>query len=180
MNQQDQGVYLGHVKRKHLPGHMAAAHAYGKMSLANRRQVGSIIILPNGLTAQGYNGRAPGEPNQCEGADGLTLDGVIHAEINAFKKLDQAGASAEGSLQIITDCACPNCAEEIIRRKVKYVVYDRPYRVTDGLKAMLKAGVEVYHMPTPPTPYDKRWLIKMGLFSGSNTHFSDTREEIVV
>lgn len=142
----EEGKYLGHVKKNHLYGHMRAARAYGLMSHAVRRKVGAILVLPNGLTAQGYNGTPKGHPNACEGEDGLTLPTVIHAEDNAYRKLEEAGVDPSGAFVFCTDAACSNCASIIVEKGAKFFMYERPYKVEDGIVKMLLKGIRVFQM----------------------------------
>ena len=68
---------------------------------------------------------------------------VVHAELNAILKCARHQGGAEGATLYITDSPCYQCAITIVQSGIKRVVYDREYRITDGLDLLRKAGVEV-------------------------------------
>lgn len=139
------------IKPRMLFAHMRAAQAYGATSYARRLQVGCVIVDPR--TDQplsiGWNGTAPGAPNVCEQeVDGqLVSDGVIHAEENALMRLPTHSEDWMGLVMFVTHSPCPVCTQKIIDSgQIAKVIYNVPYRITDGIVDMLSAGIEVYRM----------------------------------
>lgn len=72
---------------------------------------------------------------------------VIHAELNAIIKLaSKGGMGCEGATIYITDSPCYACSLLILQSGIKRVVYDREYRITDGLNLLREHGVQVEHL----------------------------------
>ncbi len=46
----------------------------------------------------------------------------------------------------MTDSPCIECAKLIIQSGIRRVVYDREYRLTDGVNLLRQAGIEVLHL----------------------------------
>lgn len=139
------------IKPRMMFAHMRSAHAYALSSYAQRLKVGCVIVDPrvDQPLSIGWNGTAPGAPNVCEQeVDGeLVSVGVIHAEENALNRLPQWTDGWCGLVMFVTHSPCPECVRRIIDSgKIGKVIYDRPYRITDGIIEMLAAGIEVYRM----------------------------------
>jgi len=125
--------------------HMMAAFAYGARSYAIRRQVGAVVVKDDVVISNGYNGTEPGESNICESEEGNSIDGVIHAEINAISKIKDSGFGdmLNGSTLYVTDSPCEYCAVDILKVGIKRVVYCREYRITTGLDILKNGQVQV-------------------------------------
>lgn len=114
--------------------HMQAAYVYSSLSYCIRRQVGCVIVCNNNIISIGYNGTPPGSDNKCEDKYGLTMNNVIHAEINALSKLDFS--VPPNSILFCTTCPCLHCAQQIIESGIKHVVYDQQKNTNSGLQLL--------------------------------------------
>lgn len=139
------------IKPRMLFAHMRSAQAYAQSSYAKRLKVGCVVVDPN--TDQpisiGWNGTAPGAPNVCEReVDGkLVSGGVIHAEINAMRRIHNLYDDRMDLVLFLSHSPCPDCVREIIDSgSFSQVYYSEPYRIIDGIKDLLNAGIEVFRM----------------------------------
>ena len=123
--------------------YLRMAHIWSENSYCTRRKVGALIVKDKMIISDGYNGTPSGFPNVCEGADGLTLPCVLHAEANAITKIARSGNNSDGATLYVTDAPCIVCAKLIIQAGIVRVVYARSYRLTDGIDLLLQAGIEV-------------------------------------
>ena len=142
------------------------AQIWATNSYAKRKQVGAIIVNNNRIISDGYNGTPTGFPNECEesycdkngecelhfepNACGCCIHHVmrshpyvLHAEANAITKLAKSTESGEGATLYVTMSPCMECAKLIIQTGIKRVVYLEDYRITDGVKLLKEAGIEV-------------------------------------
>ncbi len=123
--------------------YLRMAHIWSENSYCTRRKVGALIVKDKMIISDGYNGTPSGFPNVCEGADGLTLPCVLHAEANAITKIARSGNNSDGATLYVTDAPCIECAKLIIQAGIVRVVYARSYRLTDGIDLLRQAGIEV-------------------------------------
>lgn len=72
-----------------------------------------------------------------------------HAERNAIAFAARHGVALEGSTMTVTHMPCAACAMSIINAGIKEVVYLRPYRITDGVALLERAGVTVIDASAP-------------------------------
>ena len=126
--------------------YLRMAHIWAENSYCTRSQVGALIVKDKMIISDGYNGTPSGFPNVCEGADGLTLPCVLHAEANAITKIARSGNNSDGATLYVTDAPCIECAKLIIQAGIRRVVYARSYRLTDGIDLLRRAGIEVEHL----------------------------------
>ena len=119
------------------------AHVWAKNSYCKRRQVGALIVKDRMIISDGYNGTPSGFENICEDEDNTTKPYVLHAEANAITKVAKSNNSSEGATLYITDSPCMECAKLIIQSGITRVVYEKKYRITDGLDLLERAGVKV-------------------------------------
>lgn len=113
-------------------------------SKARRLKVGAVIMSYDRLISQGINHHPDGLP--CESlVDGqlVTDPKVIHAEVSAINKAIATGENLQGSTIYVTHQPCPACAEAIVKSGIRRVVYAHPYRIADGLRILLAAGVKI-------------------------------------
>ncbi|AFX93641.1 dCMP deaminase [Serratia phage phiMAM1] len=138
-------------KRRMVHAHMRSALAYGKASYARRLQVGAVIVdqTTDQPVAIGWNGTAPGAPNVCDVDDGngglVSVEGVIHAEINAMNRL-RTQNSRQALSMFVSDSPCPACAAQIVKSGIKQVFFCRRYRLDEGIKILLKGGIELFQV----------------------------------
>ncbi|GMT44796.1 MAG: hypothetical protein IEMM0006_0628 [bacterium] len=126
--------------------YLEMAHVWAKNSYCKRRQVGALIVKDRMIISDGYNGTPSGFENICEDETGSTKQYVLHAEANAITKVAKSNNSSEGATLYITDSPCVECSKLIIQAGISRVVYDREYRITDGLALLHRAGVQVDHL----------------------------------
>lgn len=129
--------------KKFDKSYLEMAHVWAKNSYCIRRQVGAIIVKDRMIISDGYNGTPSGFENICEDEAGITKSYVLHAEANAITKVAKSNNSSEGATLYITDSPCIECAKLIIQAGIKRVVFDRKYRITEGLDLLERAGIEL-------------------------------------
>lgn len=131
--------------------YMECAFAIAKLSYAERKKVGAIVVGQNGgIIAEGCNGTPPGFDNCCEYEEYhgdervlVTKPECLHAERNAIDKIARSTNSSLGSTLYVTMSPCFECSKSIIQSGVKRVVYAEQYRLTDGLALLAKANILV-------------------------------------
>ena len=128
--------------------YLRMACIWSENSYCTRRQVGALIVKDKMIISDGYNGTPSGFENICEEENAVTFPSVLHAEANAITKIARSGNNSQDSTLYVTDSPCIECAKLIIQAGIKRVVYKRAYRLTDGVDLLLKAGIEVTHMPS--------------------------------
>lgn len=106
--------------------------------------MGAVLANETTMASYGYNGTLPGAENVCEGADGRTHDGVIHAEENAILKLANTSEKASDMSMFVTCAPCAQCANKIVMAGIKEVYFRDFYRSLDGVKRLLNHGVSLY------------------------------------
>ncbi|MNZ81151.1 tRNA-specific adenosine deaminase [compost metagenome] len=122
--------------------YMDQAIMWSKESNCPRMQVGCVVLLRSGLTANGFNGHASGGPNEWEDT-GESNPEVVHAELNALGKLLDEGVSCRDAQLFVTLSPCLECAKLIVRAGVKRVVYKQHYRCTKGIDYLERYNVVV-------------------------------------
>jgi dCMP deaminase len=68
---------------------------------------------------------------------------TVHAEENCVAFAARYGISLLGAELHSTDSPCPFCARLIINSGIVRVVFDRLYRVREGLNLLKAAGVQI-------------------------------------
>ena len=128
--------------------YLQMARVWAENSYCVRRKVGALLVKDKMIISDGYNGTPAGFENVCEDDMGKTKPYVLHAEANAITKVAKSANNCDGSTLYVTASPCIECAKLIIQAGIKRVVYKRAYRLTDGVDLLLKAGIEVTHMPS--------------------------------
>ena len=126
--------------------YLEMARIWSRLSKAERRQVGCLIVKNGQIISDGYNGTPHGFDNTCEFETRFGLETkpeVLHAESNAISKLAKSSQSSKGATIYITLCPCFDCAKLMIQCGIKRVVYGEDYRLTDGIDLLEKAGIVV-------------------------------------
>lgn len=129
--------------------YMRMAQIWSANSYCTRRKVGALVVKEKMIISDGYNGTPSGFENICEDENGLTKPYVLHAEANAITKIARSGNNSEGSTLYVTDAPCIECAKLIIQAGIKRVVYNREYRLTEGVELLRRAGIEVLLLGLP-------------------------------
>lgn len=121
---------------------MGLAESLAKRSTCSRLQVGCAVITEDNqqVLGIGYNGGPKGISNDCLSLE-PGLCGHLHAEINALIKANYT--STVPKKLYVTTQPCYQCAVAIINADVAEVVYRKPYRITDGLELLGRAGIKV-------------------------------------
>lgn len=152
---------------------MQVAYQFAKLSYANRRKVGCVIVKDNQVISFGYNGMPHGFDNKCEEddiryyenpdfalelieehgytcengcckkEDAITKREVLHAESNAIMKVAKSTMSCEGASLYTTTCPCFDCAKLIIQAGISEVYYTEDYRDMSGVELLKTAGIIV-------------------------------------
>ena len=126
------------------------ARIWAKNSYCKRRQVGALIVKDRMIISDGYNGTPSGFENDCEDENGQSKPYVLHAEANAITKVAKSNNSSDGATLYITDSPCMDCAKLIIQAGITRVVYGDEYRITDGIRLLVKAGIEIVKISDVP------------------------------
>jgi dCMP deaminase len=126
------------------------ARVWARNSYCKRRQVGALLVKDRMIISDGYNGTPSGFENECEDENGQSKPYVLHAEANAITKVAKSNNSSEGATLYITDSPCLDCAKLIIQAGIKRVVYGDEYRMTDGIRLLEKAGIEIVKISDVP------------------------------
>lgn len=132
---------------KYDKAYLRIATEWGLLSYCKRKQVGAIIVRDRMIISDGYNGTPSGFENCCEDNEGLTRWDVLHAEANAILKVARSTQSCEGATLYITLSPCKECSKLIHQSGIKRVVYHNGYRDDSGIQFLIKAGIEVAHIP---------------------------------
>ncbi len=149
---------------------MQIAYQVSKLSYAERRKVGCIIVKDEQIVSFGYNGTPHGFDNTCEETQTRNIDNpdhkeiliekgyecedtccskqvtkqeVLHAESNALMKISKSTLTSKGAILYTTTSPCFECAKLIIQAGVKKVFYCESYRDMSGIALLEKAGIIV-------------------------------------
>jgi dCMP deaminase len=150
--------------------YMQTAYQFAKLSYANRRKVGCVIVKDKQLISFGYNGMPHGFENSCETdqiryyenpdhamllvekgyecdngccSKEVTKPEVLHAESNAIMKVAKSTMSCEGAELYTTTCPCFDCAKLIIQAGIKKVYFCEDYRDMSGVALLETANIEI-------------------------------------
>ena len=157
--------------------YMQVAYQFAKLSYAQRRKVGCVIVKDHQVISFGYNGMPHGFNNVCEETDirhyespdhaldlmeqgyecdngicrkhnAITKPEVLHAESNAIMKVAKSTMSCEGAELFTTTCPCFGCAKLIIQAGISKVYYTEDYRDMSGVELLQQAGIIVEQVNT--------------------------------
>ena len=127
--------------------YLRMARIWAENSYCVRRQVGALVVKDKMIISDGYNGTPQGFENICEDENNVSKPYVLHAEANAITKIARSGNNSDGSTLYVTDSPCIECSKLIIQAGIKRVIYDREYRIMDGVDLLRRAGIEVINLP---------------------------------
>lgn len=122
--------------------YMDVAYRISLMSHCIRCKVGAILVHDGNIISIGWNGTPENTCNQCEDDTNTTLDTVLHAELNCLRKIQNHSCLPNSTL-FVTTAPCLPCADEIMARGIKHVVYGELYRLPDGVNRLIQHGVTV-------------------------------------
>ena len=134
-----------HIDKQHQLDcrYLRMAMIWAENSYCRRRQVGCLVVKDKRIISDGYNGTPSGFDNICEDNNNVTLPFVLHAEANAITKLARSHNNSDGATLYVTDAPCIECSKLIIQSGIKRIVYSHPYRLSDGIDLMRRAGIEI-------------------------------------
>lgn len=122
---------------------MEMAWTASKRSTCNRAHVGAVIAHDGRVISMGYAGAPAGLPHctheNCNESAPCTR--TVHAEASAIAYAARSGVAVEGATLYCTHCPCLDCAKIIINAGIKRVVYETPYRKTEGRDLLISAGL---------------------------------------
>ena len=129
--------------------YMRMAGELAKLSYAERKKVGCLVVKETQIISEGYNGTPKGFDNTCEFVNYVdeqyTKSEVLHAESNAITKLARSTNSSTGATLYCTLAPCFECSKLIIQSGIERVVYRDMY-AKNGLALLDKAGVNVIQL----------------------------------
>jgi len=132
---------------KYDTSYLKMAREWSQLSYCDRKQVGALIVKDKMIISDGYNGTPSGFENICETDLGNTKWYVLHAEANAILKVAKSTQSTDGATLYQTLSPCKDCSKLIHQSGIKRVVFIKKYKDTEGVDFLIKAGVEVSHIP---------------------------------
>lgn len=130
---------------------MLEAYREAENSVARRLKVGAVLT-DGTLILKGHNHMPKGYSPECDHEiftdeyESLGLESysnVIHAEVDVLIQAARYCVPTRGATVVITDSPCLRCAELLVEAGISKVIYDREYRITDGIEYLKKNGVEV-------------------------------------
>jgi dCMP deaminase len=125
--------------------YMNVAAEIAKLSYAERKKVGCVIVKDASIISMGYNGTPVGFDNECESTENdelVTRLEVLHAESNAIAKVAKSPNCSDGADLYVTLSPCFECSKLIIQSGIKRVFYREQYRINEGTKLLEKAGIQ--------------------------------------
>jgi dCMP deaminase len=135
--------------------YLEMAKVWSRLSKAERKKVGCIIVKDGQIISDGYNGTPAGYDNTCEIInEGFlpraenkleTKPEVLHAESNALMKLARSTNSSDGSTVYLTMSPCFDCSKLMIQAGIKKLVYGEKYRNQDGIKFLQENGIKTVY-----------------------------------
>lgn len=141
---------MSRMSRDHM--FMLMAHTAAQRGTCNRLKVGAVIAIDSRPISMGYNGSPPGHPHcgpECTMENPCTK--TVHAERNAIhwarNFTQDFDDYAHGCTIYVTDSPCKACAMLIHLAGIRRVVYDREYRIRDGIEYLESHGIEVVQCP---------------------------------
>tara|TARA_R110002153_G_scaffold64551_3_gene172904 strand:+ start:1593 stop:2021 length:429 start_codon:yes stop_codon:yes gene_type:complete len=129
--------------------YMRMAEELSKLSYAQRKKVGCLVVKDTQIISEGYNGTPKGFDNSCEYVNYVdemyTKSEVLHAESNAITKIARSTNSSDGATLYCTLAPCFECSKLIIQSGIERVVYKDMY-AKNGLALLDNAGVNVIQL----------------------------------
>jgi dCMP deaminase len=131
---------------------MVVAHAFAQRGTCDRLMVGAVIHKRGRILATGYNGPPAGLAH-CDHAHDEPVVGeergcqrAVHAEANAIAFAARYGIQVDGCDLTVTHMPCIDCAKLIINSGLVSVVFEHPYRKTEGIDLLTRARIRVVNL----------------------------------
>lgn len=151
---------------------MEVAKVVATRGTCSRLKVGAIFARDGRIIGAGYNG-APAKmphcdhscncrqlPYQPENSHNDFCRSVMpcnlaeHAERNGIAYAARCGVALENCQLYVTHAPCLSCAYSIVNAGIVEVYYEIPYRLTEGVNYLHKAGIKTTQMLTMEIPWD--------------------------
>jgi len=137
--------------------YMRMAEELAKLSYAERKKVGCLIVKDTQIISEGFNGTPAGFDNSCEYHNHLyeihTKPEVLHAESNAITKLARSTNSSSESTLYVTLAPCFECSKLIIQAGISKVMYKDAYSNMGGIALLKRANIETNCIYDYEEPY---------------------------
>lgn len=129
---------------------MDVAMVWATRGTCCRLKVGAVLAKDGRIISHGYNGALPGHrhctPDTCNDS-GPCLH-TVHAERNAINWARVSGIVDFSKMVLyLTDSPCIDCARFIVETGIGEVVYNRKYRIEDGINWLRQNNVKVSQLP---------------------------------
>jgi len=143
---------------------MTITRQVAERSTCLRAKVGAVIVRDRSILATGYNGAPAGLPHcldvGCLIYESRTPDGdleqncyrTIHAEINAITQAARNGVAIRDAGIYVTHTPCIHCLKVLINTGVRYVYYEKPYKLNTIGDLLTHSRIEL--IPVAPEPPD--------------------------
>lgn len=119
------------------------ARLFSLRATCGRLKVGAVFAKDGRVICTSYNGVPKGEthcnPELCDLEKSCTR--ANHAERNAIDYCARHGISLKGSTMYITHNPCIICAKSLVNVGIERVVYDQPFRTSEGIEFLQRHGV---------------------------------------
>lgn len=140
--------------------YLEVARAFAKRSTCKRGQVGAVIVKDRRIISTGYNG-APTGAQECIESECLTRElyhwselrddyvqvptgcqRAVHAEANAIAWAARHGLPVGEATMYCTHGPCLHCAQLMVTAGIVKVIFETPYRLTNGLELLTDLDIE--------------------------------------
>lgn len=128
-------VVLDPSKAKVIPHLMSLMSEVGQRSTCAKGKVGCVVTDTNlKFQGLGYNRKPKGLEGVSCGDLGCDVTKkcrlTIHAEVDAFSQVDWTTDKA-GHVLFLPKSNCLDCLKQCVSRNVKFIVFERPYRLPE-------------------------------------------------
>lgn len=148
------GVLIDQLDGRHRPPreelYLAICQLLRTQSTCKRGKVGALLVANRRIIATGYNGAPPGMPHCFELGCDVDVNNhaggcrrAIHAESNVLAFAARHAGGAGGATLYCTHGPCLKCAQLIISAGIERVVFQVPYRLSDGVELLDAANIPI-------------------------------------
>ena len=137
--------------------YMEICNVISRMSYAEDKKVGAIIVKDGNIISFSYNGTARGTNNDTQKYP------VLHAEANAIAKVACSNNSTKNSTLYCSLAPCIECSKLIYSSGIARVVYRDDYKTMEGVEYLRNLGVLVNEQPSNTKLFTDEELKMTGL-----------------
>ena len=125
--------------------YLETARLNSRRATCERGKVGAVLVRDKRIIASGYNGPPVGQPHCSPKVCDLSkpCEHAVHAEANLIAYCAKHGIPTNNAVLVLTTVPCRKCAELIVQAGIGRIVYESEYRLQEGLKLLLAAGVTI-------------------------------------